>query len=135
MQHAANILQAIAVFEQSTQLGIAELMELLNYKAAGGQDSLAIALYRFLPFAYCQEILPEVSYPNFYLRADKSQFLLASNPLFGEIKQVTQAKFLHGLAEAQIMALLQHSPQFQEINAALHEGEDLKLIAVSALSF
>ena len=135
MQHAAQILQAIAVFEQSIELDMQSLMEKLKYKATSGQLSFATALYRFLPFAYCQEILPEVNYPNFYLRPDKSQFLLVSNALFGEIKKVVEAKFLYGLAENQILAVLDHSPQFQEINKALHEGSILKNIEVSPLRF
>lgn len=135
LQHAPNILQAIATFEQSPQLTVAELIEELRYKAADGQEPLAIALYRFLPLAYCQEILPEVNYPDYYIRPDQSRFLLAANTLFEEIKQVVAAKFLHGLAEKQMLAVLQHCPQFQEINNALHEGAKLEEISISPLRF
>ena len=139
MQYAAQILHAINIFEQSGQLSATELISLIQYKAVEGQASLATALYGFIPLAYCRELLSEVEHPDYYLRPEAdgsySRFLLASNALYGEVQQVVQAKFLHGLAENQMLSVLQHSPHFKAVNAALHEGQALENISLEALRF
>ncbi len=137
MQYAAAILKAIQVFEQ-TELE-SELEAVLSYQACGGNAALAKALYYFIPMAYARVLLPEVNFPTHYqkeLPQGVEAKALAENSLYQELEQIVNAKFQQGLSEAQILAVLKHSPEFKAVNEALHAGKlwsgiQLQLLKIS----
>lgn len=123
MQQAAAILHAIAVFEQAESEEC--LQATLAYKACGGHEALAKALYYFIPMAYARELLPEVKFPLSYKKLEENAFTekkLEENPLYQEVKSVVFAKFQEGLAEEQMLKVLKYSPEFEAVNDALHRG-------------
>lgn len=123
MQYAAAILNAISVFEQAKSEEALEAT--LTYKACGGHEALAKALYHFIPMAYARELLPEVNFPLSYKKMEENTFTekkLEENPLYQEVKSVVFAKFQEGLAEEQMLEVLKYSPEFQAVNEALHQG-------------
>jgi hypothetical protein len=123
MQHATAILNAISIFEQAeTEEG---LQATLAYKACGGNEALAKALYYFIPMAYARELLPEVKFPLSYKKIEGNSFVeksLDENPLYQEVRSVVFAKFQEGLGEEQMLAVLKYSPEFKKVNEALHRG-------------
>lgn len=128
-----QIEQAVQVFEQNPGSTPDVLIDLIARRV--NDQKLARELYRLLPIAYFIGFYPEVHYPGEYLvmneRGEYTTKLFTQNALFLQVATFTANKFGGGPTEAQIMAVLEHSADYDALQQWLLAGNETESLVVS----
>ncbi len=128
-----QIESAVQVFEQNPGATSEVIIDQIARKV--NDEKLAKELYRLLPIAYFIGFYPEVHYPAEYLvMNEKGEYTtkkFAANALFLQVATFTSNKFGSGPTEAQIMAVLEHSADFDALSQALQSGVAIEQVVVS----
>jgi hypothetical protein len=93
-------------------------------------EDLAVALYRFIPIAFCRVILPEPAYSDEYIIADKKNgnktYSFSSDKVFTTVLNESRAYLATEPDRQRVVNVLVQSADFDAINKALHGGSELK---------
>ncbi|MFN8299220.1 MAG: hypothetical protein U0T75_08955 [Chitinophagales bacterium] len=128
-----QIESAVQVFEQNLGRTPDEMIDLIARKV--NDHKLAKELYRLIPIAYFMGFYPEVNYPDEYLvmneRGEYTTKQFAANALFLQVAAFTSNKFGSGPTEAQIMAVLDHSADYDALQQALLAGKEIEDLIIA----
>lgn len=130
----AQVEVAVAVFLENPKLEWEAVYEKI-VEATGGSAQLGLDLYRFIPIAYCRQLLPEVQYADHFLTIDSDgeytvQNFFAENALYQLVWAYAQKPL-----EGELMHILKHSADLNLINQALYEGTRLETVVLAAPVF
>ena len=128
---------AVLVFQNNTGLDQDGIVDLI--KTYWHNEKLAVALYRFIPIAYCRIFIPEPTYSDEYVlfksAADKTTFHFSKDKLYNLIFAECNYLFNQSTGSDDIMPILYHSAEFKAINSALINGSDLNTLLCSPAYF
>ncbi|MCE7996658.1 MAG: hypothetical protein HEP71_32130 [Roseivirga sp.] len=127
-----QIALAVKVFETYPSQGQKGICDLIGKKT--GRADLASDLYRFIPIAYGRLIVQEVSYPDRYLvekKGDIAEYAFSENTLYVQVEQYITRKIRKPPSQIDMLNVLNHSPEFDAINQALHAGSKLEDLVLS----
>lgn len=135
---AAIINQAISVFGANPGADQNQLID--SIKAFCGNEPLAVALYRFIPIAYCRLFIPEPVYPDEFVvvvdqNATQLTFSFSADRVYTAVLAESR-KRLDGLEKQDdLWAIFYHSADFRAINDALNHGAQLTNLVCSPTYF
>ncbi len=128
---------AISIFQLYTTKEPDQIIETINFKI--NDQDLAVALYRFIPLAYCRLFIPEVQYSDKFVLLDdeknEKSFLFTKEKLFQLTLEVCKKRLLIEKDQDKIFPILMHSANFNAINEALNNGSQLNNLNCSPSYF
>lgn len=129
--------QAISIFRNNKDAQPEEVVD--KIRAYRDDEALALALYRFIPIAYCRLFIPQAKYSDQYVlyksEDEKREFSLSSDRVYGIVQAVCKASLNKATGEDDILPILFHSSAFSAINNALNGGANLADLEVSPSIF
>ena len=126
--------QAIAVFRGNPGYSPDQLVEGINIFAR--DERLAVALYRFIPLAFCQVLFPEPAYSDeFTLTKNgktKGLHSFSKDRIFRIVAEECQKSAAMNTDQEKMVSILIHSAEFNALNTALKNGSQLSDLQFSA---
>lgn len=120
--------KAIAVFENSPGASADTIIK--GIESHTRNEDLAVALYRFIPIAFCRIILPEPAYSDEYVIADKKNgdksYSFSSDKVYNAVLTESREYLAQEPDQEKVVNVLVNSADFDAINKALHGGSELK---------
>ncbi|MBC8152582.1 MAG: hypothetical protein H7Z72_06690 [Bacteroidetes bacterium] len=135
---AAITNQAISAFGTNPGADPNQLID--NIKAYCGDEPLAVALYRFIPIAYCRLFIPEPVYPDeFVLVVDQNTthvtFSFSADRVYSAVLTESRKRLDSLEKQDDLWAIFYHSADFKAINDALNHGAPLTDLICSPTYF
>ncbi len=129
--------KAVAVFENNPGHDHNQLID--GIRTYCDDEALALALYRFIPIAYCRLFIPEPAYSDQYVvyrsEADKTTFFFSKDRLYQAVLTESRTRLATAAVQDAVMSVLYHSAEFKAINDALKNGSDLADLVCSPAYF
>jgi len=129
--------QAIDVFERNEQ-GDTETIILSIYSIYPDKD-LSIALYRFIPTAFCRLFFYQVNYSDEYIvaRAGKEplRFHYSEDAIYKMVSIISKQRIVQSTRPEATFSVLFHSADFNAINKAVKGGASPEDLSCSASYF
>ena len=127
----------ISVFENNPGHDHNQLIDLI--KTYRNDEDLAMALYRFIPIAYCRLFIPEPTYSDEYIvyrsEKDNTTFFLSTDTVYQAVLRESRTRLATTTAPDAVMSVLYHSADFKAINEALNNGSELTNLVCSPAYF
>ena len=132
------IRQAIEVFESSPG-NVSHEQVIASINAHAKNEALALALYRFIPIAFCRIFIAEPEYADEFVlyksKEDQQSFSLSKDHLYGLVLDESKAWLTKAGQGEKLMGVLVHSADFNAINTALKHGSQLKDLVLAPSYF
>jgi hypothetical protein len=131
------ISQAITVFEENTGSDSNQILKKIKFLSP--DENLTVALYRFIPIAYCRLFIPEVKYSDEYViyktGIEKKSFLFSKDKIYNIVFEESRKIFNQTFSQEQLLSVLNHSSEFNAINDALSKGSTLQNLFFTPVYF
>jgi hypothetical protein len=127
---------SISVFQDNPDFEADQLIDKII--SFSGEEQLALALYRFIPIAYCRLLFPEPGYSDEYIlyKNDKQQsFTFSTDNIYRVVFEECSLRFSRETSQEKILPILVHSADFNAINEAVKGGAVLADMIVSPSYF
>ena len=132
-----RIQQAVVMFELYSGYGKEVILEKINSNC--DNEELALALYRFIPIAFCRLFLPELQYSDEYVvynsETDQKTYYFSKDMIYQKVLGGSKIGLAASASQENILKILSHGPEFDAINAALNRGAQLKDIVFAPVYF
>lgn len=119
---------AITVFLNNPSFDCNELIDAI--RKHGCDESLAMALFRFIPIAYCRIFLPEPEYSDIYIlykdNRNRREYSFSEDRIYNIVLEESKARYFREGSEEEILPILNHSADFRTINDALRHSLKLE---------
>jgi hypothetical protein len=133
----ALIHKAIDIFENNENASAEEIV--IRICRIYNDKNLAIALYRFIPIAFCRLFIQGPSYANEYIviRSGKEQqvFYFSDDGIYNQVASISKDRILHSSRPEATFNVLFHSADFNAINNALKNGALVEHLICSPAQF
>ena len=128
---------AISVFQDNSDFDYNQIIDTI--KTYRNDEALALAIYRFIPIAYCRLLIPEPKYSDGFVlyksENDKKNFSFSADRIYKIVFDESRTRFEKEASQDKIMPILFHSSDFKAINDALKDGSELKNLVCSPSYF
>ena len=124
--------QAINVFENNKGADAVTIIH--GIYAVYNDKALAIALYRFIPTAFCRLFFTQVNYADeYYVRHgnDHERFYFSADGVFNMVAMISKQRIVQSTRPEETFSILFHSADFNAINKAVKDGADLHDVSSS----
>jgi len=123
--------QAIDIFETNEQASTESII--LSIYSIYPDKNLAIALYRFIPTAFCRLFFYQVNYSDEYILPGKEEqyFRFSEDAIYTMVAIISKQRIVQSLRPEATFNVLFHSADFNAINKALKDGGELEDIRTS----
>lgn len=129
--------QSINIFEDRENADAVTII--LDIYRLYPDKNLAIALYRFIPTAFCRLFFYQVAYADEYIVTDKKNkahhFHFSKDGIYTMTAIVSKQRIIQSLKPEATFSVLFHSPDFNAINDAVKKGADPGTLSCSPLQF
>lgn len=129
--------QAIDVFERNEQ-GDMETIILSIYRIYPDKN-LAIALYRFIPTAFCRLFFYQVNYSDDYFVAQRGReplhFKYSEDGIYRMVSIISKQRIVQSTKPEATFSVLFHSADFNAVNKAVKNGADPEEISCPSSYF
>jgi hypothetical protein len=129
--------QAIDIFERDETAGTETII--LSIYRVYPDKNLAIALYRFIPTAFCRLFFYQVNYSDEYIVAgtgnDPLHFRYSEDHLYTMVAIISKQRIVQSTRPEATFNILFHSADFNAINKAVKEGAELEGLSCSPSYF
>ncbi len=129
--------KAISVFQDNPSFDHNQIIDTL--KEYRNEEDLALALYRFIPIAYCRLFIPEPNYSDEFVvyksQNEKRSFSFSSDKIYRSVMNESKERFAKENMQEKILPILFHSADFKAIQDALKGGSELKNLVCSPSYF
>lgn len=119
--------KAISVFEINTWFTDKQIVD--RIQSYCNDENLALALYRFIPIAYCRIFIPEPKYSDEYIvytsENNKSTFLFSKDRVYKMVLAESRKRLTNPHLQCDVLPILHHSADFKAINEVLNNGSAL----------
>lgn len=126
--------RAIAIFQIYPKATRNQLID--HIKAIPTNEEIALAVYQFIPIAYCRLFIPEPHYVDEYVvqypNGEISNYILSEDSIYKVVLKSALVLFKLSQTQDQLLAVLSHSADFNAINEALHHDASLQELCISA---
>lgn len=120
--------KVITVFQQSNGAGHNEVIDAIRRHR--NEEDLAVALYRFIPIAWCRLFIPEPDYSDEYILVKEGQeqavYLLSRDRVYNMVRTECKNRYEQAATQEEMLPILYHSADFNAINQALKGGSRLE---------
>ena len=120
--------QAIAVFRGNPGYNAGQLID--GIKIFRNEEALAVALYRFIPLAFCRVIFPEPAYSDEFVLTKKGKTVathsFSADRIFTRVLEECRKSFAMNSDQQKALNILLHSAEFNALNKALENGSNLQ---------
>lgn len=127
----------ISLFEANPGYDHIQLIDLI--KTYHPSEDLAMALYRFIPMAYCRLFIPEPAYSDEYVvyksTSNQTTYRLSEDQIYAIVLAISNERLNQAASSDAVLSILYHSADFKAINDALKNGSDLKNLVCSPSYF
>lgn len=128
--------EAIKVFENNTGANAEVIIR--GIEMCSRNKHLAVALYRFIPTAFCRIVVPEPAYADEYVIVGKKgnkTYSLSSDRVYSVVLEQSQQYLATEPDKERVVNVLVQSADFNAINKALNNGSELKDLQFAPLYF
>ncbi len=128
--------QAIDVFERNEQADTETII--LSIYRIYPDKNLAIALYRFIPTAFCRLFFYQVNYSDDYIvTRGKEQLLFhySADGIYNMVAIISKQRIVQSTKPEATFNILFHSADFNAINNAVKGGAELEGLSCSVSYF
>ncbi|HEV7782684.1 MAG TPA: hypothetical protein VGO58_15525 [Chitinophagaceae bacterium] len=120
--------QAIDVFERNEHADTETII--LSIYRIYPDKNLAIALYRFIPTAFCRLFFYQVNYSDEYIVASKGkepqEFHYSDDGIYNMVAMISKQRIIQSARPEATFNVLFHSADFNAINKAVKDGAELE---------
>ena len=125
--------RAISVFQDNPHFDDDQIIDTI--KQYRNDEELALALYIFIPIAYCRLIVPEPEYSDEYVlfksEDEKQSFSFSCDRIYNSVLKACRERWAKEASQEKVVPILIHSADFKAINDALNDGAELKNLICS----
>lgn len=129
--------QSIDIFERNPEADTSTII--LSIYQLYPDKNLSVALYRFIPTAFCRLFLNTVQYSDEYYVPRKSRehecFHYSSDGIFNMVAMISKQRIVQSSRPDDTFSILFHSAEFNAINKAIKNGAELETLRSSPLYF
>ncbi|XZF16570.1 hypothetical protein ACTHGU_10555 [Chitinophagaceae bacterium MMS25-I14] len=129
--------QAISIFENNPGATPDKIVDKINVYTT--DDALALALYRFIPTAYCRLFFPEPGYSDEYIvyksMDEQDTYHFSADRIYNAVLEESRDILVATSSGDKMLAVVSHSSEFNAINNALNGGSDIKDLVLAPMIF
>ena len=132
-----RIQQAVVMFELYSGYGKDMVLEKIDSNCQ--DEELALALFLFIPIAFCRLFLPEPQYSDEYVvynsETDQKTRYFSKDMIYQKVVGGSRIGLAASASQENILKILSYGAEFDAINAALNGGAQLKDLVFGPVYF